>query len=271
MAQLTLNVAIATLGPDGIRRVAAMTLPEVSGVSYVVSWQTDAPSPVIPSELRRPDVVVLTLPGRGISRNRNNAVTHCRADIILNADDDLHYTTEGLRAVIDAFEANPELDFATFRYSGSNSHKVYPSQSVTLERLPKGFSLGTIELAFRRRVIESGVRFDERFGPGAPLATGEDSLMLLTLRRLGLKGRYFPVTITHHPGVPTGLRPITNPGVARAMGALIGMEYPLTAPLRIPLKAWRMHRSSQMALLPALGALTQGYIRQFTMTRPWNR
>lgn len=268
MEPLTLDVAIATLGKDGINRTADMTLPKIEGVRYIVSWQNEGCTE-IPASLQRPDIEIHTLEGRGVSRNRNNALSHCSADIILNADDDLHYTPQGLSAVIESFTANPDIDFATFRYSGANSHKVYPAVLTSLSTLPKGFSIGTIELAFRRTVIANGVRFDERFGPGTSLATGEDSIMLLTLRRRGYRGCYFPITITHHSGESTGLRPITDRRVALAMGAIIGLEYPLTAPLRLPLKALRLGRSRKMATLPALIELTRGYIRQFFMKKPW--
>ena len=36
---MTLDVMIVTIGADGIKRVAAMNLPEVEEVRYIVSWQ----------------------------------------------------------------------------------------------------------------------------------------------------------------------------------------------------------------------------------------
>ena len=35
---LTLELAIATYGDDGIVRASAMLLPEAEGIGYVISW-----------------------------------------------------------------------------------------------------------------------------------------------------------------------------------------------------------------------------------------
>lgn len=263
----TLDVAISTLGPDGIARTAAMELPRLEGVRYIVSWQTDTPLP-LPEPLQRPDVEVHAITGRGLSRNRNNALAHTRADVVLIADDDLSYTPGALKAVAGAFAAHPGLDFATFRYDGAD-HKTYPATECDLRRLPRGYFLTSFELALRRRVIDDGIRFDERFGLGSPLGAGEEELLLATLRRRGYRGRFFPVNITTHHGPTTGMRPASRPGAVRALGAYIGMAYPLTGAPRVVLKAWRMSSSGQMALLPALAALGAGWVRQLFMKRPW--
>lgn len=268
---LTLDVAVSTLGADGILRTAEMSLPRVDGVRYVISWQTDGVEIPVPDALVRDDVRIHRLDGRGLSRNRNNALEHTDADIVLIADDDLKYTGDQIRSLIDTFAAHKDLDFASFRFDGANN-KRYPDTEFDLsEPLPKGYNASAIELAMTRRVIDSGVRYDTRFGLGTSLAAGEDELMLQTLRLKGFKGRFFPLTITRHEGLSTGFRQITDPRVARAMGAIIGMLHPWSGTLRLPLKALRMHRSGQMPLMSALLQLTAGWIRQFFMKRPWQK
>lgn len=267
---MTLDVAISTLGETGIRRTAEMHLPAMQGVRYIVSWQTDDDEATVPEELLRDDIAVHRLPGRGLSRNRNNALDKTNADIVLIADDDLRYTPQRLQTVIDIFSRHPQLDFATFMFDGDN-HKCYPDSESDLRKLPAGYFVSSVELALTRRVIDSGVRYDTRFGLGSDLGAGEDELMYHTLRHRGFIGRFFPVTVTYHAGLTTGFRRITDNGVARAMGAVIGMAYPATGILRVPLKALRMHRSGQMSFPPALHSLAIGWIRQLFMKRPWKR
>ena len=80
---LTLDVAISTYKRDGIRKVEKMLPPPQEGVKYVVSWQEHDDNP-IPSELSsRADVEVYRLDKKGLSNNRNNAISHCKGDIIL--------------------------------------------------------------------------------------------------------------------------------------------------------------------------------------------
>lgn len=263
----TLDIAIATLGTEGINRAARMEMPRIDGVRYIISWQNEGAT-LIPQALLRPDIEIHTLDRRGVSPNRNNALLHCTAEIILNGDDDLTYSREGLIALMEKFAQNPGLDFATFRHTGPD-RKPYPASEADLASMPRNYSVATFELAFRRKVVDSGVRFDERFGPGASLASGEDEVMLLTLRRLGLRGRFFPIDIAAHPTLTTGFRKISNPATARGMGAVIGMSYPATGFPRVILKAIRMNRSGQMAITKSLGPLLAGWITQLFMKRPW--
>ena len=264
----TLELCISTLGDDGIRRVAAMKLPRVEGVSYLVSWQTENPFSPLPAELERPDVKVVAMSGRGLSRNRNNALDHSTADLVMNSDDDCDFTAEALTQMMSTMAAHPELDFALFPYTGCDS-KVYPDTVTDVNRMPKGYHASSIELVMRRRVIDDGNRYHTLFGLGAELGAGEDEIFLLTLRRRGYRGLFFPSPVARHMGPSTGYKKITNPRVAEAMGAVIGFSYPVTAPLRVPLKAWRMNKSGQMPLFAALKSLTKGYFRQFFIKRPW--
>ena len=129
---MTLEVEICTYGLAGLQRVAQMTLPAVEGVRYRICMQNpDGAEVSLPEALRRPDVDFFQHPTRGLSINRNAALDRAEADIILIADDDLHYRAEGLRAIIDTFAADHALDFATFQYSGPDA-KVYPTEACDL-------------------------------------------------------------------------------------------------------------------------------------------
>lgn len=267
---LTLDVTIATLGPDGIARTAAMNLPRVEGVRYIVSWQIDDTNRPVPKELVREDVTVTRIPGRGVSRNRNNGLDHAAADLVLIADDDLTYTAGRLRSVIKAFEQRPEMDYAMFRYEGDDK-KYYPDCECSLKRIPKGLYFTEFELCLRRRVIDGGIRYDTRFGLGQPLGVGEGDMIIHTMRRRGYDGRFIPLTITRHNGLTTGLRPTARAAVARGMGAVIGMEYPFTGLPRTVLKAIRMSRAGQMPLATALPHALEGWVRQLFMHRPWSK
>lgn len=233
-----LDVAIATWQPEGILRVAAMNLPRVPGVRYVVSWQLAGPDPAIPASLaERRDVFICFTNERGLGANRANACRHCNAEVILTADDDLTYTPRQLRSVIDTFHRNPEVDLAAFRFNGSTTQ--YPDQECTLSLpLPKNYYISSVELAFRRRVLDR-ISFDPDFGIGAPVfQSGEDSKFLLDALKAGLKCTFYPVTICTHDHPSTGDRPLSK-GIALASGRLIRMQYPLSWAPRIVLNAWR--------------------------------
>lgn len=235
-----------------------MDLPVVDGVHYWVSWQMHENLPVPESLASRKDVSVLCTDTIGLSNNRNNLLENAEGDIFLIADDDLRYTSDQVRSVIDVFDENPEIDYASFMFTGADA-KVYPSHVCHLWPVPKNFSQTSFEVAIRNNSRTARLRYNPFFGLGAPvLRSGEDELFLISAIRLGLNCRFFPIIITHHEGLTTGNRKITDNGVLKASGAVIAVQYPFTAFLRIPLKAYRLHKSGQSSFLRSLRYMTYG-------------
>lgn len=256
-----LQVLIATHRPEGIGRVAAMHLPQIDQVGYIVSWQNHGNTP-LPAEIAsRPDIEVCRLDQPGVSRNRNNAFDHATAPLVLVADDDLEYNPEALKQIISIFDNHPELDFATFRYDGPDQ-KSYPAAVTPLNPRPSGFCLTAFEFAMRRNDATAHLRFREDFGPGAPrYIAGEDDMLLIDAGRLRLRGAFFPLTIARHPALTTGFRAVADPRVAQTTGAILRADNPRLRWLpRIPLTAWRLWRAGRMPLLSAMRHLTIGAI-----------
>lgn len=253
---LTLDVLIVTIHPEGIERVAAMELPRVEGVSYVVSWQMPG-SATVPAALVRPDVRIIRHDTTGLSVNRNHAIAAATADVCLIADDDLRYTPEQLRAVTAAFEAHPEIDYATFRYSGST--KQYPAEEFDMAAPPRGYYITEVELAFRREAVQGVLRFSPHLGLGSrELLAGEGEMFWIAMRGAGLRGRYFPVTIVHHANLSTGFRLPLPRGVVMAKGVFLYMYHPHTWPIHVGISALRERYRRRCGFFNALVWLWRG-------------
>ena len=217
---MSLEIQIVTLGQAGVERIASHGLPVVPGAEYLLSIQDPTGAGIIlPESLVRTDIRWTVHGTAGVSRNRNHALEQGTADILLVSDDDLIYSADGLQDVIKAFEEHPECDYITFCYDGPDN-KQYPAEAFEFKgRCPRGYYLTTFELALRRTSLHKGIRFSTDFGPGAPYyECGEDTVMMINLLRSGLRGRFEPVTIAHHPTLTTGSRAAT-PGVLRSEGA----------------------------------------------------
>lgn len=255
---MTLDIAIPTYLPTGPATFMAQNQPEVPGVRYVLSWQKHDNQPV-PDELtKRADVLVVRCEQPGLSANRNNAVRHCTADIVLMGDDDVAYEAAGLTAVIEAFANRPDMQVAFVR--NVPHEKPYTMHEIQVgRRFPKGYYVGTPEIAVRREACHD---FDLRFGPGAPVFTaGEDSKWAIDALNRGLNCRMLPITVGHHKAATLGNRPIKDMGILRAQGKLLQLDYKLSWPLRIVLKAYKLGRNKQIGFFTAikymfLGALT---------------
>lgn len=260
-----LEILISTFGEEGLLRLSRSNLPHLKEVRYLVSCQSpDQESLPVPDKLLREDLRIIFTRTKGLSINRNFAITHATAPICLIADDDISFTRDAFSAILSAFKANPDIDIMTFEFTGPDGEfeKPYPSYSFPLEKPAKGYYISSIEIAFRRiPVIESGILFNENFGLGnSHFGSGEDELWVHDLLKYGLKGRFIPHLIAiHNDSNTTGLRLMATPSLLRAQGAVIKRLYPYTALLRVFLKAWRSSKATRKDMLFCLRPLLQGW------------
>lgn len=234
-----LQVLIVTHGPQGLERVARMDLPEVDGVGYIVSCQSD--SRPLPAALCRMDVTVSFTPTRGVGRNRNHALDLACAPYVLLADDDIILHRDGLRRLIELFDANPSLDVATLMCRRPDQGS-YPPAGHDLRKRWKNYFPVNYEIALRLgSARRAGLRFCDIMGVGSPrFQSGEEDVLLLNAVRKGLCCRFFPILVCDHPSDTTGTRDARRPGVLQADGVNIALAYSLTILPRLMLKAWRV-------------------------------
>ena len=223
---MTLELIISTID-DGIHRVARLPLEPAPEISYLVSWQHSAPGDhTVPEALRRPDVRVVHLDGRGLSRNRNNCLRHAAGDICLVADDDCRYTLERLRAVVKTFADSPGLDLAAFRMESAHVEKRYPPNRCRLGTHLTGYAPTSFELAFRRASVQGRLRFNEHFGLGAPLFhCAEEEIFVHDALLLGLRCEFVPTTIVVHDHPTSDASRVTDDGNLMARGAFLYIGY----------------------------------------------
>ncbi len=223
---MTLDVLICTLN-KGIEKIPSMLLSPRQDVAYVISWQytDDSFLILLPQELKhRTDVSVHPLQGKGLSRNRNNALAHAQGDICLISDDDVRYFDSYFDTILQTFQKHPEVDIAQFRYQSYDGKwmKAYPPKSYQYDLNDLGCIYpSSIELAMKRDVWQRGLRFNTLFGLGADyLASGEEDVLLADACRSGMIVQYFPYCIAQSDPDSTGIHFSKNIGIQRAKGAV---------------------------------------------------
>lgn len=259
---MTLEILICTID-NGINNINNLLLSPIEGVSYLISWQhSDKKSThYLPQELVRKDVNVFHLEGRGLSRNRNNAIRNATGDICLIADDDCTYKPEYFSNIIETFKKEETLDLATFKMKFSHENKFYPTYSFNLRKFPKGYFTTSFEIAFRRTSIQGKLWFNELFGLGAPvLQSGEENIFIHDAIKSGLNYQYYPIVIVEHNHPTTSSTRVAQTGVIMAEGAYIHIAYPLTFPLRLVLKAHRLNKKNGLGFLSNLNRLIKGIL-----------
>ena len=220
---MSLDVLICTID-EGICRIPKILLPPVEDVSWVVSMQyTDKKYlDMIPAELKeRSDVTLTFIEGRGLSLNRNNAISHSHADVMLIGDDDCIYTEESLHKVIRFFELNPSSDivcFAAADYDGEPL-KSYPSQITPFDAaFANGYYPTSPEMAIRRGL---GLQFDSRFGLGSQfLCAGEEDVFIKDALKAGYNVVVNPIVIVRTDRNTTGRKFLEDKKMQQTKGAV---------------------------------------------------
>ncbi|MCM1332765.1 MAG: glycosyltransferase family 2 protein [Bacteroides sp.] len=256
---MILDVLISTIYVDGIERVARMNLPEIDGVRYIVSWQMPGKAEV-PASLKRHDISVFPHESKGLSVNRNYALSKAEGDICLVADDDLIYTPQMLRCVTAAFERNPGIDLALFKIESPDG-KRYADHEYDLSRAPRYFYVTEVEMAFRRESVKGKIFFSPKIGLGSDtgeVLAGEGEMFYFTAMKKGLKCRFFPEVIAIHEGVTTGACKNLSAGVERSKGVFIYMKHRHSWLPRIIVNALREHKHGRCRVDKALLYLWQG-------------
>ncbi len=204
---MIINVLIATIDA-GVGKVEEILLEPRTGVRYIVSHQvTDQQFRNVPGALKRSDVVVGQIEGRGLSGNRNNALKLADGDIALLADDDVRYRPEHFMTLLEAFDADGSMDVACFKIAtpdGDFEYKDYAAKSYLLNDESHHY-ISSLEIAFRLDAIKSrGIVFDPRFGAGSkPVCYGEEAVFIHDCIRAGLKVKYIPAYVAEHSAKST--------------------------------------------------------------------
>lgn len=260
-SSMKLEILICTID-ERIEKASKVLMAPQHDISYLISWQQTEKNKVteIPKELLREDVKIITLPGSGNGRNRNNLLEHASGDICLFADDDVTYEEIKVRKIFDVFNDDKSLDFATFEYVSKSHVKKYPSYSFDLRKAPHGYSIVNFEIAFRRESLQGKVYFNNLMGLGAPyLGSGEEEVFLLDVLKTGLNCRFFPLEIVRHDDLTTFDTRGGDEGVLRARGMLLRIYYPYMWFPHYAVAAFRVSRKWNIGFYKALKCMFEGY------------
>lgn len=265
---MTLEVLVCSFN-KGIVKIEDVLMPVRDGVSYIVSYQytDDRFLELIPDcLLQRPDVRLIKYKGQGLSANRNHALSHATADVIVYADDDTHFEPTAFDTILGTFASRPELDVALFCASTYTGHplKDYPVDERSVTQLPADYHVSTIEIAFRREKVQGVIRYDERFGLGTRFLTcGEEDIWMIDALRHQLSIRFFSVTTVQTSTMMKQRMIYVDAGVQRSYGALLYYVHGIAAWYHCFVYAFRSTLRGYCHFVPTLRHLVEGalYIR----------
>lgn len=231
---LPIYILISTID-DGIERVSSVVLPPEDGVRYYVSWQQTGQSIELPQVLKRADIVVSTMVGRGLCRNRNNGIEAVLVQlagapldaVCVIADDDERLEPTSIKQLRKIYGSNPKLDVALLRVRSTTDGKYlkpYPERELPYGMHERSYYVSSWEITCRMHVWRSGIRFDERFGLGsAELCAGEEEVLMKDICRQGFLIHIVPEDLARTNPETTGRRSLDRKQL-RSKGAVYGYQ-----------------------------------------------
>lgn len=207
----------------------------------------------------------------GVGLNRNIGLQAAGAELVLFADDDVHYNDDMPQAVISAFRENPRADVIIFGMDIVTGGVVTEKRHLKSKRLHliNALRFGTYVIAARREALERHhIRFHEMFGGGCPFSAGEDSLFLKACFDHKLR-------VYAHPYVLGTCRKDTSSWFTGYhekyfydKGVLLRCLFPKIHYLTAPYFAFRFKRTTQIPAMRRLKLILAG-IRGGKTMRPY--
>lgn len=126
---------------------------------------------------------------RGVGINRNLTLMYASAEYCLLADDDVFYYDGMERQIVSEFESHPDADVMIFHLDSDCDTRALKKFKVTKRWYRyNGLPFGGVRIAFRLETIrKANTYFSMLFGGGSTFPSGEDSIFLTTLLKLGAK------------------------------------------------------------------------------------
>ena len=163
---------------------------------------------------------------KGLSKSRNIALANAEGDICMLCDDDIKLVQNFNKIILDTYNENPEADVICFQVIDDNGTKFknyHPNKRwLNLMTLMK---VSSIEITFKLKSIQnSNLKFDEEFGLGTEMPTGEESIFLVDAYKKNLKILYVPIPIVIHPLESSGTE-WNNEKMIKGKGSMFGRMF----------------------------------------------
>ena len=179
-----------------------------------------------------PDKKIIELPNVGVAKSRNAALENAQGKYLIFADDDIIFDENGIKQLLEYFEAHPECAIIMAHTSDETGElrKSYQARAQRLTRFNSA-KAATYEMMVRVDAIRAAdVHFDENFGAGANNYLGDEYIFIADALKKGLKGMYLPIRVAIHPKESSGSAWGSEKDL-KARAAVFTRVFGITAPI----------------------------------------
>ncbi|HID7802479.1 TPA: glycosyltransferase [Proteus mirabilis] len=197
-------IAISTMN-DRINKVNIP--PFKKNISYIIIHQTKNNNYTLPEILQhgRKDITYIKTNQLGLSKSRNLAIINCRKKYLFIMDDDVTFNLDQMMILIKNMEKD-KTDIGTFYHSYTNGKSTLKKEKCIKLNFINIAKVSSIDICMNiEKIKEKNIYFNENFGLGTNLPSGEEMIFLSD----GLKNKLsivrYPQIIATHPPITSGL------------------------------------------------------------------
>lgn len=161
----------------------------------------------------------------GLSKSRNLALDNASADFCWLMDDDT-ILLDGLDEFL-SIHKRDEYDIYCLDYILGDHVKTISRRNSFINRR-NAFSISSINICLSKKLINSGIRFDERFGLGTDLPSGEEFIFINQALSKGFKGIITQRVFSVHPSITSGQDFLSSNNKLIAKFSMLKVVYPKT-------------------------------------------
>jgi hypothetical protein len=172
----------------------------------VQSGTTSAPAAGLVKAPAGSNIELLSFPGVGVTKLRNQVLKNSKGKYLIFSDDDIIFDQNGLTEAIAYLEkSGAGLLLGQAVDESGKLRKTYPSQIQRLNKFNSA-KAATYEMVVNLdQVRAAGVLFDENFGAGAEQTyLGDEYIFICDLLSAGIRCDFVPIVIATHPTDSSG-------------------------------------------------------------------
>lgn len=171
---------------------------------------------------------------RGLSKSRNMALRLCESSYAYITDDDVDFNIDRIQELVACMENNgADVGTAQFSYKSGGFPKEYSAVPFQ-HNFFTAAKVSSIEICMKVRSIkDAGIHFDEMFGLGTDLPSGEEYIFLTDCLKSGLRVSYFPILVGVHPDITSGQDFYSLPSKTLAKREMLNRVFSWRSPVYI--------------------------------------
>jgi glycosyltransferase involved in cell wall biosynthesis len=197
-------IAISTMN----ERINNIIIPPFKEkISYIIIHQTNDDNHLLSQDLlsRSDDITYIKTNEFGLSKSRNLAILNCNKKYLFIMDDDVVFDQNKMFILVKNMEKN-KSDVGTFYHDYTNGNSTLKKEKNIKLNFINIAKVSSIDICINiKKIKEKNIYFNENFGLGTNLPSGEEMIFLADCLKNRLNLMRYPLIIATHPPITSGL------------------------------------------------------------------